>query len=94
MSHVSSYLFISDEERTIKMIAEKLSEMTEQEIELKSFRPPTAGCKAAQFPEMYFFAENYFKDDEFQVWITEQKFNTRDIKIFFQGEHQEMLYAV
>lgn len=94
MSHVSSYMFVTYDNRIIEKISKKLSEIEEREIVLKQTELNEVGGKSCQFGDFYFFAGNYFNDDDFQNWIHEQKFDKGDIQIFFSGEHDEYMREI
>jgi len=94
MSHVSSYMFVTYEKEIIDKIQNKLSELQEREIILQQSELNEVGTKNCQFGDIYFFAGNYFNDDEFQNWISNNNFEKEDIQIFFSGENDEYMYEL
>lgn len=91
MSKVSSYMFVTYEQEIIKKIEKRLTEMSDFKIFLEEAELNEAGGKMCQFGDIYFFAGNYFNDEEFQNWIFEQKFDRDEIQIFFNWEHGETM---
>ena len=93
MSYVTSLMIVNYyNDKGFKRIIDMLSELSDD----PTLKPQKAnlneqGNKYSQFGDIYFFAFNYLRLEEFKEWLKEKKIIRNGVQIFLQEENDDYI---